>query len=607
MPEEDLKIKFNELQRTLNDLEEITLPDEARSVLDDVLRSVEEFSSALEDTRYQARLAALYNISHTVGASLNLDEVLAQVMDAVIHLTGAERGFLVLLDTDVEKWRLRAARNYNQENLEPKDMEISRTVIEATLKNRHGVVTTDAQVDPRFATQRSVVFYALHSILCAPLFAHGQVIGAIYVDNRTQTGLFNTEDLRLLEAFAAQAAIAIENARLYTRTDRALALRVAELEILRQVDRDLNASLDLQHVLELTRQWILRGVPAAQAGIFLTLPQERYAQEPKFLLPEGVQAGLPDEPLVRLAAETLETQKIPASGSEMAHLAVPLLHGGKLLGVLTVDGVETFDPEAAQFLEHLAARAAPALENARLYEAVQSANQAKSKFVSVVTHELRIPMTSIKGYTDLIRQGAVGPVNEMQLNFLNVVRNNVDRMSALVSDLADISRIETGRLKLERRAVEVRPMIDDAVSSLQLRIEEKSHALEISVPAGLPGVDADPTRVVQILTNLLSNAIRYTPNQGQVRIEAAAQGSFVLFQVVDNGIGISETDQAMLFTQFFRSEDPRVREQPGWGLGLSVSQRLVELMGGKIEVESVPNRGTTVRFTLPAYETLSGQ
>jgi sigma-B regulation protein RsbU (phosphoserine phosphatase) len=159
-----------------------------------------------------------------------LDEVLTQVMDAVIGLTQAERGFLVLLEENgTEEWRLRAARNCSQETLQPKDMEISRTVIGSVIQTGQGLLTTDARNDPRFADQNSVVFYALRSIMCAPLLSRGKAIGAIYVDNRTQTGLFSPSDLELLNAFASQAAVALENAWLYTRTDQALAQRVAEL------------------------------------------------------------------------------------------------------------------------------------------------------------------------------------------------------------------------------------------------------------------------------------------------------------------------------------------------------------------------------------------
>ena len=163
---------------------------------------------------------------------------------------------------------------------------------------------------------------------------------------------------------------------------------------------------------------------------------------------------------------------------------------------------------------HIANRAAAAIENARLYQAVQQANQAKSKFVSVVSHELRIPMTSIQGYTDLPRQEVVGSVNEQQLSFLDVIRNNVVRMGAMVSDLADISRIETGLFRLEYDIISIPRYIEETLSSLRPKIKEKEQTLNIVIASDLPNVYADPNRLVQVLTNLVSNAWKYSPKGG---------------------------------------------------------------------------------------------
>lgn len=257
------------LRETLAQLSKQTLPVQTRGILQQARQDLAKLSRSWSDEGEKGRLAALYRVSQSLGTTLNLDEVLPQVMDAIIELTGAERGFLTLIDPATGKLQLRAARNMERETLQSEDMEISRTVIQSVLDTEAGVVTTDAQTDPRFAGQQSVVFHALKSILCAPLRANNEIIGVIYVENRAQTGIFTNSDLDLLSAFASQAAVAIQNARLYTRTDEALAARVAELEILTRIDRELNARLDLERALEIARRWAIRGTGATESWVSL--------------------------------------------------------------------------------------------------------------------------------------------------------------------------------------------------------------------------------------------------------------------------------------------------------------------------------------------------
>ena len=237
-----------------------------------------------------------------------------------------------------------------------------------------------------------------------------------------------------------------------------------------------------------------------------------------------------------------------------------------------------------------------------LTKAVQEYQQAKTKFVSVVTHELRIPMTSIKGYTDLLRQGAVGPVNEQQANFLGVIRNNIDRMSQLVSDLSDISHIESGRIKLDSACIPIMPLIDEVMANFKPRFAEKNQILEVDAPDNLPSVYGDTSRISQVLNNILNNACRYTPSGGKITLRAQAERTKVRITIRDTGIGISPADQKQLFTQFFRSEDPAVRDQQGWGLGLTVAKKFLEIMGGEIGVQSALKEGSSFWFTLPARE-----
>lgn len=228
-----------------------------------------------------------------------------------------------------------------------------------------------------------------------------------------------------------------------------------------------------------------------------------------------------------------------------------------------------------------------------------AANKSKSEFVSVVSHELKLPMTSIKGYSDLMLSGATGALNENQSNFLTTIRNNVNRMATLVSDLTDISRLESGNLRIEPRAVPVWDVIDEVVTLTRTQLEQKKQTLTLDIPEGLPKAWCDRNRLAQVLTNLISNANKYTPEGGLLTVQALQVDGMIQIKVQDNGLGMTPEDQEKLFSKFFRSADEKVREAPGTGLGLSITKNLIELQGGKIWFESEFRKGTTFYFTTP--------
>jgi signal transduction histidine kinase len=291
-------------------------------------------------------------------------------------------------------------------------------------------------------------------------------------------------------------------------------------------------------------------------------------------------------------------------------MIIPIRREALVIGLILLESTSDSQGNLA-FLNRLSDNAAIAITNAQLYEEVQRANVAKSEFVSFVAHELKNPMTSIKGYSELLAAGSVGQINEMQTNFLGTIRSNVERMSTLVSDLNDNAKIEAGRLRLDFRPADVREVMDDVVRSTRRQVEDKRQTIELQLPPQLPQVWADRTRVAQVLTNLVSNAYKYTPEGGHLLIGAEATDNqwdpegakqVVHLWVQDNGIGISFEDQARIFQRFFRSDDSKAREAPGTGLGLNITKSLVEMQGGRIWFNSEFRKGTTFHFTIPVSE-----
>ena len=326
-----------------------------------------------------------------------------------------------------------------------------------------------------------------------------------------------------------------------------------------------------------------------------------------FFLDPVIESGLPQ----RITLPADNHRGLLKDGLSL--VIIPIRRESITIGLILLESTSTELPseDTMVFLTRLSDHASIAISNAQLYNAVQSANIAKSEFVSFVSHELKNPMTSIKGYTELLAAGAVGPVNEAQANFLVTIRSNVERMSTLVSDLNDVSRIEAGRLRLDFRAVRLSEIMDEVVRSLRRQLDEKTQKLSIQLAQELTSVWADRSRLVQIMTNLISNANKYTQTGGDIFVQAETcdnrwdpngAARVVHVWVQDNGIGISEEDQKKIFQKFFRSEDPKTREANGTGLGLNITRSLVEMQGGQIWFESEFRKGTTFHFTLPIAE-----
>ncbi len=542
-----------------------------------------------------AEVATLYEIITVLNSSLDLTETLSLVMDSLIHLTGAERGCLMLLDEN-DNLEIRAAQSFDRESVDASDLEVSQTVVREAVDGGQPVLTTNAQRDPRFSGQESVIGYNLRSIVCVPLRVRDWVIGALYLDNRIREDVFSKSDLPLLTAFASQAAIAIENARLYTMTDQALAARVEELTTLQHIDQELNASLDLGRVLDLALSWALQAT-RADAGTLCILDDE--GKVSVVSRSDNSELAEPEPDMLQRVMGSREPILVGP-----ARMLVPIQCEDRTVGLLDLrrDNDASFHSDRVQFAGQLAGHAAMAIENARLYEQVQQANQAKTEFVSLVAHELRTPMTSIRGYAEMLLKGMFGELTPQQRQFIQIIGSNVRRMQIQVSDLQDVSRIETGNLKLEIRPTNLQDALAEALQSTQGQVEARSQELTVKVPEGLSLVQADPARLTQILINLLSNAYKYTPEGGSIEVSARQQDGYVSCAVSDTGIGMAPKDLAKLFTKFFRSEDPAVRDMPGTGLGLCITKSLVELQGGEMEVESRLGEGTTFTFTMPVAD-----
>lgn len=397
-------------------------------------------------------------------------------------------------------------------------------------------------------------------------------------------------------------------------------VRLKEIATLQQIDAELNATLEMRRVMEMTLNWALRQV-GGEAGAMGTLLDDRlhilasqgytyeiYEDSPFVLLDQlpAAQSALHEKALV-YEPETAGAGLLARTQSQ---IVLPLYRETAVIAVLLLESTQAFQwqSEHLDFLQRLGNHAAIAVANARLVEAMKVANQAKSEFVSFVSHELKIPMTSIKGYADLLLSGNFGSINEAQTTFLDTIRSNVNRMNRLVSDLTDVSRLESGQLHLETQPIRLAEVVSDVVAATRAQIEAKRQSLALLVPDNLPEVWADRNRLEQILTNLVSNAYKYTPENGRITICAEEMNSvnedaevqpMIHVSVADTGLGIKEEEQKAIFNKFFRGSDDEALQSPGTGLGLNITKNLVELHDGRIWFESKYREGTTFHFIIP--------
>ena len=460
------------------------------------------------------------------------------------------------------------------------------------IETREPVIVPDVTKDPRWLPDEEESTPERKSAMAVPLNASDDVLGVLLLFH-PDLDYFTTDHLKLVSAAATQVATAINNAELYQLiTDQAERLGVM-LRTQRAEAAKLQAIVegiaDGVLVLDANRQVILMNSAAARIlGLDTTLVEEQHLSELLGQAESTVDQALAQQLYDKLVTgmEHFSSQE-SSGGRETPGLNFRMEADGKVV-MVNLSPVSLTSGELPSLVTVL-----------RDISREAEVERLKNEFISTVSHELRTPMTSIKGYTDLLVNERVGVLSEQQRRFVQVIKNNADRLTALVNDILDISRIETGRIKLQIEPLNLGTLINDAVDIFRGRMAEKSLELTLDLAPTLPPVRGDESRVTQILENLTSNAWKYTPEGGHVTVRTRIVDDFVQVDVSDTGIGIDSKDLPQIFDRFYRTEQAEVQAVDGSGLGLSIVKMFVELLGGTVWVESEINQGSTFSFTLP--------
>jgi len=286
-------------------------------------------------------------------------------------------------------------------------------------------------------------------------------------------------------------------------------------------------------------------------------------------------------------------------------LAVPLVTGGETIGVLAlVDKPEGFHDDDESFMALYASQAAAAVRNSQLYEHTKSLDRLKSEFVAVVSHEIRTPLTSVKGAVELLSDDRFFTNTEQQAKLLAIAHANAERLLELINGILDFSKLEAASLPMTVDRQRLEPVIQQAAHHMSTLIQQRRIKLDVKLDPDLPDLMLDPNRVAQVVTNLLSNAIKFSPQEGRIVIHAERWEGVVRVGVSDEGEGISNADLPKLFKKFSQIDSGSTRKVGGTGLGLVICKGIVEQLGGRIWVESVPDQGSTFYFTLPPADSV---
>ena len=595
--------------------------------------SIERARLFAETNQRAAQLKALNDVSNQLASQQqDVQKLLDLITNSAVRILNAEAGSLLLsTQDDKNELEFTIAVGAAGQDLVGQRFPANQGLAGDVIKTSKFVIVNDATNDPRWIGEQVVEGFQTTTVLAVPLIANNQTLGVLEVLNKKGRSIFTEEDANLLTTFAGQAAVAIDNARLFQMTDQQLSDRVDELEALERIDVELNRSLDIKKVADLTMRWAISQSGATAGALGIITGEEtpmleivsRYGYRDDDV-PEGATGSL--WPLDRgivsrvlrtrqadLAADVkIDPDYIPGQRHALSQITMPMMSGNEINALLILE--KNTEPRLSlvdvAFVQRLAEHASIALVNAQLYVDLARANDSKSEFVSFVAHELKTPMTSIKGYTDLLLGRKIGDVNEQQESFLGTIKGNIDRMNTLVSDLNDVTKLQTNNFHMEFGPVDFRNVVMETLRPLEPQIEAKEQVVDMRLSENLPPILADQNRLIQVLTNMLSNAYKYTPEQGEIQIIAEAvdnrwdpngknTGPVLHVYVKDNGIGMSEEDLAKLFTPYFRSDNPDARNQPGTGLGLTITRGIVERHGGQIWVESELGKGTAFHFTVP--------
>jgi signal transduction histidine kinase len=692
-----------------------------------------ETSPPTNDALPPVRQKGAHDLISQFGTTLDLSQLLDKLASTIAEFLDCERVLVLLADDEeaalkfgtMSGMRLPAEARAALENTllpiynKEKDPIIGRWLVGESVVVKIENIDAGSPVNWLAKTLQSKAF------LSVPLYRPNRLVGLLVADNPGKETLPNQAGQDTLKGIAESAAIAVENARLHTKTVEELAAKMRELNTLRQIDRELTENIDLNRVFDMTMDWALRYTNGHAASIALYSEDK---DELRFVAEWGYELPMEQTALIRKQYATSVGQRVARSGKPeiipdvsldpdynlisskiQSQMSIPVLREDRVIAVMNIASrrLNAFTDEHLAFVEKLANRAAVAIDNARLFsetsrereklslilgsiaDAVivsgddgrlilvnQSAmaalrlytdqnyvgkpfievfeatpildvyrraralnqgiieeittadshvfhlnvsrhpnlgwiivmhditpfkqtDQLKTELLQMASHDLKQPLSVMNGYIELLNMQQ--KLDPQGAGFVKMIIRAIQNMHQLIDDLMEMAQIETG-LQMNMKSVSVENLINECIDSIKPLADGKSMKLTTELTKNIPSVLGDRNRLAQIFSNLIGNAVKYTPPEGKIRIWAEKRDGTLRIAVQDNGLGISPEDQAHIFERFYRVRRPETDSIEGTGLGLAIVKSLVEAHKGEIGLESALGEGSTFYVTLPIYE-----
>jgi signal transduction histidine kinase/CheY-like chemotaxis protein len=604
-------------------------------------RTARAGESAGHDVRAQA--AATQEILAALGrAGADPEEILDVIVDRAKDLCRAQVCLLHLVEPEVIRLSRISGnfpedfRQYLQEhpNARNRDSLVGRAAVDRSIQRLDDVLE-----DPDYRRSDLQQLAGYRSLLTAPMMLDDEVVGVLSIW-RTDVDPFDDDAVETVRLFAAQAAIVLRQVEMLGALEirgAELATKVAQLEALRDVGVGVSSSLDLDEVLTriVANAVQLTGADGGSVMEFDPVT-ETFKVRAAFGSSEQLldrlrsveirrdstlvgQAAIDGEPLevADLAALPRRDPHLEALFSDgwRSVLAVPVHRHHDLVGALVIrrrtPGL--FDPDLRDLLQTFAGQSGLAIVNARLYGELDSqrrelevASRHKSEFLASMSHELRTPLNAVIGFSEVLMDQMFGDLNQRQAEYVRDIWTSGRHLLELLNEILDLSKVEAGQMVLEPTTFSIPAALESALSMVRERAANHAIALDLTLGPGVDMVKADELRFKQVVLNLVSNAVKFTPDGGKVAVSAQHQGRNLVLAVTDTGPGIPDADRERIFESFQQGGRGAPKAE-GTGLGLTLSRRIVQLFGGRLWLESELGQGSTFVFTLPVYRSVAAE